>query len=162
MGWPFVWRKTADAETAAWKKLAEQRLQRAEKAERAAKTEGAAKRTIAELYAELCDSHGLPVPVDPDHPDRQHAKQAMVRFDEAQARKAADQIAALITETAKARREAAEERRRANGLQTQLDDALGLTEPKIAAGSDWQARRETRMQYDPPTATPTAEEATAS
>lgn len=161
MRWPYVWRKTADAETAVWKTLAEQRLERAEKAERAAKTESAAKRTIAELYADLCDSHGLPVPIDPASPDRQRAQQAMARFDEAQARKAADQIAALVTETAKARREAAEERRRADGLEKQLDDALDLNEPKIAAGSDWQQRRETRMQYDPPTTTRTAEEATS-
>lgn len=157
-----MWRKTAEDGVAVWKAEAARQRKRAEKAERIARTEVSARRTIAELYAELCDSHGLPVPVDPDHPDRQHAKQAMARFDAAQARKAADQIAALITETAKARREAAEERRRADGLQTQLDDALGLTEPKIAAGSDWQARRETRMQYDPPTAKPTTEEATAS
>jgi hypothetical protein len=165
VSWPFIWRKTADAELAVWKERASERLQRAKTAERAAATEASAKRTIAALYADLCDSHGLPMPVDPDYPDRQQAVQAMAAFDEAQARKAADRIARLQKAVARGRVEAASERRRADGLQARLDDAVGLNTPKIAAGSDWQDRRETRMQYDPPTSkptvTPTAEEATA-
>ena len=165
MKFPFIWRRTAEVETNVWKVLAGQRLERAKKAERAAATEASAKRTIAALYADLCDSHGLPMPVDPDYPDRQQAARVMAAFDEAQARKAADRIARLQKAVARGRVEAASERRRADGLQARLDDAVGLNTPKIAAGSDWQDRRETRMQYDPPTSkptvTPTAEEATA-
>jgi hypothetical protein len=159
--WPFVWRKTADAELAVWKKRAGEYLQRAKTAERAAATEASAKRTIAALYADLCDSHGLPMPVDPDCPDRQQAARVMAAFDETQARKAAARIARLQKAVADGRAEAAAERRRADGVQRQLDDALGLNQPAVAAGSGWQDRRETRMKYDPPTAKPTAEEATA-
>lgn len=162
MSWPFIWRKTADAELAVWKERASERLQRAKTAERAAKTEASAKRTIAELYAELCDSHGLPMPVDPDYPDRRQAARVMAAFDEEQARKAADRIARLQKAVAEGRAEAAAERRRADGVQRQLDDALDLNQPAVAAGSGRQERRETRMKYDPPTAKPTAEEATTS
>ena len=162
MAWPFVWRKTADAETAVWKERAGQYSKRAKKAEGRAETEASAKRTIAELYADLCDSHGLPVPVDPDHPDRRQAARVMAAFDEAQARKAADRIARLQKAVAEGRTEAATARRQADSLQQQLDDALGLNQPAVAAGSGWQDRRETRMQYDPPPAKPTAEEATTS
>jgi len=151
MGWPFVWRKTAEANEQVWKSEAGRQRKRAEGAERIARTEVANRRSIAELYAALCDSHGLPVPVDPDQPGRQHAEQAMAAFDEAQARKAADRIALLQEGVAKAREEAAAERRRADGLQKQLDDALGLNSPAVAAGDAWQQRRETRMEFDQPT-----------
>jgi hypothetical protein len=162
MKWPFVRRKTADAELAVWKERAGEYLQRAKTAERAAKTEASAKRTVAVLYAELCESHGLPVPVDPDHPDGRQAARVMAAFDEAQARKAAARIARPQKAVAEGRAEAAAERRRADGVQRQLDDALDLNQPAVAAGSGWQERRETRMKYDPPTAKPTAEEATTS
>lgn len=138
MGWPHVWRKAAKAETEAWKERAEQQRQRAERAERTAKTEVAARRTIAELYAALCDSHGLPVPVDPDHPNRQRAQQTMARFDEEQARKAADRIARLRKGVAAAREEAAAERHRASQLQGRLDDAVGLKPFRIEDSRWWQ------------------------
>ena len=48
------------------------------------------------------------------------------------------------------------EKRRADGLQARLDDALGLNTAGVDAGSGWQERREQRMKYDKPTA---AEEA---
>jgi len=131
MGWPFMWRKTAEAETAVWKERAARQQKRAERAERTAKTEVANRRTIAELYADLCDSHGLPVPVDPDQPDRQRAQQTMARFDEEQARKAANRIARLRKGVARAREEAAAERRRASHLQGRLDDAVGLKRHRI-------------------------------
>jgi hypothetical protein len=159
---PFIWRRAAEVDVATWKTLAGERLQRAKKAERAAATEASAKRTIAALYADLCDSHGLPVPVDPDHPDGRQAARVMAAFDEAQARKAAARIARLQKAVAEGRAEASAERRRADGVQRQLDDALDLNQPAVAAGSGWQERRETRMKYDPPTAKPTAEEATTS
>lgn len=138
MGWPLMWRKTAEAETAVWKERAARQQKRAERAERTAKTEVANRRTIAELYAALCDSHGLPVPVDPDHPDRQCAQQTMARFDEAQARKAADRIARLRKGVAAAREEAAAERHRADQLQGRLDDAVGLKPFRIEDSRWWQ------------------------
>jgi hypothetical protein len=126
MRWPYVWRKTAEDEVAVWKAEAGRQRRRAEQAERTAKSEVANRRTIAELYADLCDSHGLPVPVDPNHPDRQRAQQTMARFDQEQARKAADRIARLRKGVAAAREEAAAERHRADQLQGRLDDAVGL------------------------------------
>lgn len=138
MGWLFVWRKTAKAETAVWKERAARQQKRAERAERTAKTEVANRRTIAELYADLCDSHGLPVPVDPDQPNRRRAQQTMARFDKAQAHKAADRIARLQKAVAAAREEAATQRRRANQLQDRLDDAVGLKPHRIVDSRWWQ------------------------
>jgi hypothetical protein len=138
MRWPYVWRKTAEVDVAMWKTLAGERLKRAEQAEKRAETEASAKRTIAELYAELCDSHGLPVPVDPDHPDGRQAARVMAAFDEAQARKAAERIAQLVDEGNRARAEARAEKKRADGLQQRLDDAVGLTPKGIQDSAPWQ------------------------
>lgn len=143
MSWPFIWRKTADAELAVWKERAGEYLQRAKTAERATKTQASAKRTIAELYSDLCDSHGLPVPVDPDNPDRAQALKAMARFDEAQARQGAERIAKLVDEASRARAEARAEKRRADGLQARLDDAVGLTPKGIRDSASWQPGYET-------------------
>ncbi|MFI8351239.1 hypothetical protein [Streptomyces sp. NPDC085596] len=40
------------------------------------------------------------------------------------------------------------EKRRADGLQKQLDDALGLNTTEVAEGSKWQARRESKLRWD--------------
>lgn len=95
MGWPFMWRKTAEDEVAVWKERAEQQRERAVKAERIAVREVRNRRTIAELYAALCDERGVfdrrpnPHPVQPQQAPPRPA------FDEARARAAADRIATL-------------------------------------------------------------------
>lgn len=40
------------------------------------------------------------------------------------------------------------EKRRADGLQRRLDQALGLDAAAVALGETWQARREQKMRYD--------------
>ena len=52
-----------------------------------------------------------------------------------------DSVARLV-------RERDSEKRRADHLQKQWDDALGLDHPAVAAGETWQDRREKKMRYD--------------
>lgn len=51
----------------------------------------------------------------------------------------AQRLAAMETEHA---RELAARDRQVSRLQTQLDDALGLNGDRVAAGAEWQTRRE--------------------
>lgn len=152
MRFPFVWAKTADSNEQMWKAEAVRQRRRAETAEGVARTEVAARRSIAALYSDLCDSHGLPTNDHRDRPGPGQAPQASAAFDQAKAQKAAARIARLQEAVARARAEAAVEGRRAIALQVQLDDALGLNEPAVTAGSAWQGRREQRMRFDQPTA----------
>jgi hypothetical protein len=144
----MVWRKAAEDEAAVWKAEASRQRRRAERAEKSLATEVAVRRRATELYSDLFDER-----------ERAQVKDAKAaEFNEAKAKQAADRIARLQREVARARMEAATETRRADGLQTCLDDALGLNTAAVAAGETWQDRREKRMQFDKPT----AEGATAS
>lgn len=40
------------------------------------------------------------------------------------------------------------EKQRADRLQAQWDDLLGLNKPEVAAGETWQERRELKMRWD--------------
>lgn len=40
------------------------------------------------------------------------------------------------------------EKKRADRLQSQLDDALGLNEAAVTLGETWQNRRDQKMRYD--------------
>ncbi|MFH8336907.1 hypothetical protein [Streptomyces sp. AM6-12] len=40
------------------------------------------------------------------------------------------------------------EKKRADHLQQRLDDALGLNTTAVAAGEQWQSRRDPKMRYD--------------
>ena len=93
MGWPHIWRKTAEDE--GWKASAHYWRRRAVKAERIAATEVTARRSIAAICADLMDKQGVfehrpqPEPVTPQ------AAPARPAFDETRARAAANRIAEL-------------------------------------------------------------------
>lgn len=146
MRFPFVWRKTAEDETAIWKAEADPQRVRADKAVRDLRTSEFNRRQIAALYDEQ------------EQVTRRNSAARQDGFDEERARRAADRIARLARGVARARAEAATETRRADQLQMRLDDAVGLNTAAVALGESWQQRRQPRMPFDKPT----AEEATAS
>lgn len=134
----MVWRRTAEAETAVWKAEADRQRKRAEQAEKSLKTEVAARRRATELYSDLFDEH-----------ERVTGRNALLLcaevkeakaavFDEAKAKQAADRIADLQKGITEARAEARAEKRRADGLQKRLDDAVGLKPHGIADSRPWQ------------------------
>ena len=164
MSFPFVTRRRYETDLAGAKAEASRQRRRAERAEEKAATEVAARREITTLFMEL----------DTEHDKVVHRTAALcteleelrdAAGIEAQARRQAERIARLQKEVARAREELDEERknsgalnRQVTALQKQVDDALGLNDPKVAAGAAWQDRREQRMRFDKPS----AEEATAS
>ncbi|MEV7491457.1 hypothetical protein AB0O08_11955 [Streptomyces anulatus] len=69
----------------------------------------------------------------------------------ANARRLAEQVAApdeTLAQLREARAQLAAETRRADRLQARLDDACGITQPAVDAGSMWQHRRSDRPKED--------------
>ncbi|MFF7485587.1 hypothetical protein ACFZBC_08825 [Streptomyces luteogriseus] len=129
---PFVWRRTAEANEQAWKERIDYWRERAESAERDLKAEVNARRTATTQFSDLFDQH--------QQLTRDHARLAArpAQFDDDKARKAATRIERLVRGVARARTEAAAEARRADHLQTRLDDAVGLGPRGIKDSRTWQ------------------------
>jgi len=125
MRFPMVWRKAADDEIQHWKDEAGRQRVRAEKAEEDLKTEVAARRRATEMFTDLHDEL-----------ERLRAQPAAV--DEVRARQMADRIIQLRQGVAHARAEARIEKRRANHLQKELDNALGLPAGGPLSSAPWQ------------------------
>lgn len=149
---PFIWRKTAEDETAVWKTEADRQRRRAERAEATAGTEVRARRQIAGLYSDLFDEHAQAVrriqSLCVQLEDARNAASA-----ETKARQTAARIARLQKAVATGRAEAAAARAERKAVQRQLDDALGLNTAAVDLGESWQARREQRMRFDTPATT---------
>ncbi|MFE2712309.1 hypothetical protein ACFXKI_10030 [Streptomyces mirabilis] len=177
MRWPLVWRSRSDADLAAARaETARLRLERD-----AARTERAAFRTAAVSASEKftdativndCLTDDLTAAREQlaEYSGRRTVGEVLEEHDVHRKALAAAIDAGLdrnweqlIAAAARVHKAAGEwmadheaEKRRADGLQAQLDDALGLNAPAVDAGSSWQDRREQRMKFDKPTA---AEEA---
>ncbi|NUP38203.1 MAG: hypothetical protein HOY76_14600 [Streptomyces sp.] len=147
MRFPFIWRKTAEANEQVWKDEAGRRLRRAERAERERDTERFGRQRLNGMYVALFDEYEQAFGPLAEAPA---GEPPVAGFDPERARRAADRIAALRDGCERAQAELAAEKRRADGLQKQLDDALGLNTAAVAAGETWQDRREKRMQFDKP------------
>ena len=139
------------AEAARWRK-------RVQAAEERAKTAERNQQSIARNQGVLVDQYRQVIDRNRALGEQLEAAQVANGFDRAGAQKTAKRIKRLREAVAKARGEASAETRRADLLQSRLDDAVGLNSPAVAAGDGWQARRQQRMTFDKP---PTAEEATA-
>lgn len=126
MRFPMVRRKAAEDEVAHWKSEADRQRKRADKAERDLRTSPFNRRQIAALYDEQ------------EQVTRRTPAPKQDGFDEVQARRAADRIAELQAEVSRARGEARAEKKRADGLQTRLDDAVGLPAGGIRDSAPWQ------------------------
>lgn len=103
MKFPFVWRKTADDETAVWKAEAARQRKRADSAVRVARTELANRRTIAELFSDLTDSYMHVVVRNRELAAVQAAEQEKPALDKARAKASALRIAELPRASARAR-----------------------------------------------------------
>ena len=100
---PFVWRKTAEEETAVWKAEPLRQRKRADSAVRVARTELANRRTIAELFSDLADSYMHVVVRSRELAASQAPEQGKPAFDEARAKASAQRIAELPRASARAR-----------------------------------------------------------
>ena len=158
MRWPLVWRSRHEDELADAKAEITRQRKRVQAAEERAKTAERNQQSIARNQGVLLDQYRHVINRNRALCTQLEAAQVANGFDRAAAQKTADRIKRLREAVAKARGEAATETRRADLLQSRLDDAVGLNHPAVAAGDGWQARRQQRMTFDKPT---TAEEATA-
>ncbi|MYS16577.1 hypothetical protein [Streptomyces sp. SID4982] len=132
MKWPFVSRRSHDAIVADASADRERIRAERDQAMADAKTRHAVAQAATERYADLYDKWTDTTIVNTCITD----ELAAVR----------KQLASADTGGWQARCEAAE--KRVDGLQKQLDDALGLNTPEVAEGSKWQARRESKLRWD--------------
>ena len=139
---PFVWRKTAEDETAMWKAEADRQRQRAERAEATAATEVRARRRISEMYSDLFDELERVTGRNAVLCAQVETAKSTV-FDDEKAQLAASRIARLAKAVARARAEAAAEKLRADKAETTLgnDDgkAIEAWERQAAAHEAWKA-----------------------
>lgn len=129
MRFPFIWRKTAEADITAWKAEADRQRARAEQAIKAKETADFNRQQVLAQNTSL---------------DTENRRLKTAKFDEARAKQAADRIALLQRAAAEARAEARAEKRRGDHLQKRLDDAVGLPAGRVEDSSPWQPA------YQPP------------
>lgn len=145
MNWLPVPRRRHLAEVADARAEANRQRERAEKAEARAKTEIAARETITRQHAKLDAANRKLAGRNQALDERLAEAQVANGFNPAAAKRTAERIAALQkaaaegrAEAAKARAMAKRERKRADHLQKELDNALGMPPGGLLDSSVWQ------------------------
>lgn len=144
MTW-FVSQRRHDEELAAARAEINRQRERAVKAEARATTEIAARETITRQHAELDAANARLTGRNKALGERLAEAQVANGFDPVAAKRTAERIATLQKaaaagreEAALARAEARRQRKRADGLQKRLDDAVGLPPGGVLSSASWQ------------------------